>query len=185
MVNQTVEHFIKNGIDYYAAARFAARAQLMPVCGNIYHHAVEMLLKGNLAQTQSLEQLKRISHRLPQLWDAYKATLPTVDLARFDQVVSLLDAFEEIRYPNKIIKHGAQIALTWDAPPGGMAGKTLGDPTPAYNLVVKEIDRLVAAIIRNGPMNPAFLASRLEPHAFSEVTYDNPATASGCWLSST
>jgi hypothetical protein len=25
-------------------------AQCMPVCGNLFHHAVEMLLKGGLAQ---------------------------------------------------------------------------------------------------------------------------------------
>ncbi len=184
MLTNTVQHFIENGIDYYVAARFAARAQLRPVCGNIYHHAVEMLLKGHLAQTQSLEEIKRFSHKLPQLWDAYKASLPAATLAQFDQSIGLLDAFEDIRYPDEIVKHDAQIVLMWDAPAGGLAGISSSEPPPSYKLVVKDLDRLVAALVGNGPINPKFLVSRLKPHALSAVTHDNPATSSGYWLSS-
>jgi hypothetical protein len=38
--------FLQNGCHYYAAARFAMHAQCMPVCGILFHHTVEMLLKG-------------------------------------------------------------------------------------------------------------------------------------------
>jgi hypothetical protein len=42
--------FMETGSQYYTTARFAMHAQCMPVCGNLFHHAVEMLLKGGLAQ---------------------------------------------------------------------------------------------------------------------------------------
>jgi hypothetical protein len=42
--------FMETGGQYYTTARFAMHAQCMPVCGNLFHHAVEMLLKGGLAQ---------------------------------------------------------------------------------------------------------------------------------------
>ncbi len=184
MLTETVRHFIENGIDYYVAARFAARAQLMPVCGNIYHHAVEMLLKGHLAQTLSLQEIERFRHNLPQLLNSYKATLPAATLAQFDPLISQLQAFEEFRYPDDIIEHGAQIVLMWEAPPDGLADIPSSEPPPAYKLVVKDLDRLIAAVVGNGPMNPKFLASRLKPHALPAVTHDNPATSSGGWLSS-
>jgi len=42
--------FVGNACQYYAAARFAVHAGCIPVCGNLFHHAVEMLLKGGLAK---------------------------------------------------------------------------------------------------------------------------------------
>src|SRR5215467_9950881 len=42
--------FVKNACEYYATARFAMHAQCMPVCRNLFHHAVEMLLKRGLAR---------------------------------------------------------------------------------------------------------------------------------------
>jgi hypothetical protein len=42
--------FVSSGCEYYATARFAMHAQRSLVCGNLFHHAVEMLLKGGLAK---------------------------------------------------------------------------------------------------------------------------------------
>src|SRR5262245_44956139 len=41
-------YLMGNGSQYYTMARFAAHAQRMPVGGNLFHHAIEMLLKGGL-----------------------------------------------------------------------------------------------------------------------------------------
>jgi hypothetical protein len=38
--------FVQHASQYYATARFAMHAQCMPVCGILFHHTVEMLLKG-------------------------------------------------------------------------------------------------------------------------------------------
>ena len=47
-------YLMANGSQYYTTARFAMHSQCMPVCGNLFHHAVEMLLKGALAQKRLL-----------------------------------------------------------------------------------------------------------------------------------
>jgi hypothetical protein len=44
--------FVGNACQYYVAARFLVHAQCIPVCGNLFHHAVEMLLKGGLAKKE-------------------------------------------------------------------------------------------------------------------------------------
>ena len=33
--------FMETGSQYYTTARFAMHAQCMPVCGNLFHHAVD------------------------------------------------------------------------------------------------------------------------------------------------
>jgi len=38
--------FVSKGCEYYAVARFAMHAQRTWVCGNLFHHAIETLLKS-------------------------------------------------------------------------------------------------------------------------------------------
>ena len=47
-------------------------AQCMPVCGNLFHHTVEMILKGGLARKRKLSDLKDMGHKLKVLWQAYR-----------------------------------------------------------------------------------------------------------------
>jgi len=41
-------NFFGFGFQYYLAGRYAVAAQLLPVAANLLHHAIEMLLKGEL-----------------------------------------------------------------------------------------------------------------------------------------
>jgi HEPN domain-containing protein len=47
------ELFMSRACQYYVTARFAMHAQCLPVCANLFHHAVEMFLKGGLARNTS------------------------------------------------------------------------------------------------------------------------------------
>jgi hypothetical protein len=40
--------YFRYATDYYVAARFAFFARSMPTAGNLFHHAVELYLKGSL-----------------------------------------------------------------------------------------------------------------------------------------
>lgn len=53
---------------YYTAARYSARAALTPVCGNLFHHAIELYVKGALREHVSTEEMKDLGHRLNNLW---------------------------------------------------------------------------------------------------------------------
>src|ERR1700694_886065 len=95
------EEFLKLGVQYYVAARSAAWAGLLPVCGNLYHHALEMFLKAGLSRKHLLSELRsnKFGHKLINTWDAFKADFPSPALAQFDMTISDIDDFEDIRYP--------------------------------------------------------------------------------------
>ena len=54
-------NFYRFGFQYYVAGRFAVIAQFSPVAANLLHHAIEMLLKGELAY---LDEKQRSPHSL-------------------------------------------------------------------------------------------------------------------------
>jgi hypothetical protein len=72
------EELMKLGVQYYVAARSAALvgATLMPVCGNLYHHALEMFLKAPAPQNER--------PRPVPIWDAFKAEFPSTALLQFN-----------------------------------------------------------------------------------------------------
>jgi hypothetical protein len=107
-------HFLRLGMQYYVAARSAAIAGLIPVCGNLFHHTIEMFLKASLSQTKSLKELKDLKHGLKPLWHAFKAEFSTAKLEEFDKLIEELDAFERIRYPDNVISDGAAMHLGWE-----------------------------------------------------------------------
>ena len=104
---EAYHRFFDLGVQYYVIARFSAIAQLVPVSGNQYHHAVEMLLKAQLARTVSLKVLKqKCSHGLKRAWKDFKKLFPAEDLSPFDGLIRELDHFERIRYPDNVLNEG-------------------------------------------------------------------------------
>jgi hypothetical protein len=118
-------HFYAIGLQYHAAARFAAVSALMPVSGNLFHHALEMILKGKLTHTLSLDRLKKCGHDLRKVWRRFKRMLPTEQLSPFDDLIAKLDQFETLRYPDDLLKRGAQISV------GFVAGNLMAATSPA------------------------------------------------------
>jgi len=171
------EEFMKLGVQYYVAARSAVMAQLLPVCGNLYHHSLEMFLKAGLSREISLDDLKnprKFGHDLCKLWPAFKAQFATAgELDEFDATVTKLQQFEDIRYPDKILALGAQMLVDWTAP--SMAHLSSSSP-PLYHLHVNDLDRLVAKLFVVSSRNPLFFTSLLAalPHAREIITRDNP-----------
>jgi hypothetical protein len=174
-------HFLRLGVQYYTAARSAVLAQLsIDVSGNLYHHATEMLLKARLSQKRSLEELSRppFGHKLYALWNAFKAEFPTVGLDQFDDTIATLDRFERLRYPDAIIKEGAEMIVMWE-PISSTYGPEITPPS-RYQIIVTEIDRLVARIFEVSSRNPAFFTGRMNEYAREAITRDNPAC--GSWF---
>jgi hypothetical protein len=113
-------------------------AQCLPVCANLFHHAVEMFLKGGLARKHKLSDLKDMGHDLKKLWNAYKAEFTNSTLKRHDKTISGRNKFEDIRY-NGVI-------AAWSGPPGEVTAYG-GIKTPKqYKLVVARSLRRAAYI---------------------------------------
>src|SRR5580704_2332833 len=75
-------------------------------------------VKGGLARRRELSDLKDMGHKLKVLWRAYKADFPDPALKRHDKTISGLDKFEDIRYPDAILKHGMGATAEWSGPAG-------------------------------------------------------------------
>jgi len=153
------QEFFKTAGQYYVAGRYAAFAGFIPVVGNLSHHAVEMFLKGGLSKNGfSLTDLKKLSHNLPNIWTKFKTSFNTPALNKFDNAISSLHGFDDIRYPDLIVEKGmlAAINITKQAPLINTSG-----PEPTYELCVQDIDALVAQIFATASANPdAFLSRR-------------------------
>jgi len=148
--------FIETGLQYYTAARFAMEAKLLPVCGNLFHHAAEMVLKGGLSKTKSLEDVKRMGHNLDKVWSNFKMAFPIARAVEHDVTVAGLNAFEKIRYPDDMVNNGASVVAQY-AP---YFPKPMHHPGfVQYELVVDDIDGLIAdAMTASGASAKAFLS---------------------------
>jgi hypothetical protein len=156
--------FFSAATQYYVTGRYAVLAGQIPVAGNLLHHAIEMYRKGGLAKTMTLQQLKGLSHKLPDVWAAFKAQFADPALSSFDTLVSLLQAFEELRYPDSILAKGMLVNMGLTRVPNGGPSGT-ARPEPAYELYLEEIDALVGKIFEVVPVNPAFFLGGLPTKA--------------------
>jgi len=168
--------FLDLGFQYYTAGRLAFLTQLTPITGSLFHHAIEMQIKARLSQTHTLEELSRkpFGHRLFSLWDAFKAEFSDEELDEFDSVISLLDEFEELRYPDSILKNGASVMLQITAPVTAHLSNLGSIAVPEYTLVLNDIDRLFARILQVSSRNPLFFISPLNEFGCSALSQDNP-----------
>src|SRR5882724_4655376 len=168
--------FLTLGIQYYAAGRSAAWAGLMPVCGNLCHHAVEMLLKAGLSRKHSLAELKKnpFSHSLPYIWETFKNEFPSPDLAQFDSTITDLHGFVDIRYPDQVVTGGAQMLLDWGPPSFARAGTS---SPPLYKFDMHEVDRLVSKIFDVSSRVLKTFISRLKPDVQEMLARNNPVAA--------
>jgi hypothetical protein len=160
--------FLTFGMEYYVAARASVLAQQTIIPANLFHHAIENLLKAYLSRTRSLDQLKKqFGHVLPKTWAAFRNEVKDATLTQFDNTIEQLHAFEDIRYPDRILKDGATIVI------GGWASVSPAS-TPKYSISVDEVDRLVAAILKASSRNPTFFTNSMNGYARDALIRDNP-----------
>jgi hypothetical protein len=148
--DRTGHEFTSLAVQYYVAARSAAWVPLLPVVGNLYHHAVEMSLKAGLSRKCTLQELKGLGHKLITLWGAFKIHFPSPELPQFDATIADINEFEEIRYPDVVLKNGAQIRVDW----GERGALGIASSRDLYALYPTDVDRLIVAILRASSLNP-------------------------------
>jgi hypothetical protein len=147
-------HFVRHACQYYAAARFAMHAQCMPICGILFHHSVEMLLKAGLSRQRELSELEKIKHKLKVLWRHFKSDFHDPNLKQHDKTISGLDKFDAIRYPDDILRYGMGTTAQWRRPAAEVITYG-GIKTPRkYVIVVSEIDNLTADLFKTCSWNP-------------------------------
>jgi hypothetical protein len=169
--------FYKVALEYYVSGRAAVLCHSSLVAGNLFHHAIEMLLKGFLSKTIPLEDLKnpkKFGHNLPRLWTTFSGLFGTEDLAEFNSVIDELEKFETIRYPDKILEQGAHIGF------GFGRGKVLnilpGQTVPVYQTGVGDVDALFARLLPLCEVDPEVSFNSLSPFGWQVLTEKNAAS---------
>ncbi len=165
---------------YYVAGRFAARARLAPIYGNLLHHAVEMFLKFALAGVVSPQEMRnKYVHDIEKLWRRFKTKEADPALDRFDATIHALHKFEDLRYPDKIPHAAILLSITWKPSHAVQAsGTTLR--TPKYEVFISDVDRLVIEIMKRVPLDPRFFTDMVGRDGRGALRYQNPHAAR--WL---
>jgi len=163
--------YFRAATQYYIVGRFAAFPGFTPVCGNLFHHSIEMYLKGHLCKNFTTKQLKNWNHRLEKIWEVFKEQFSGADLDRFDETISDVDEFDIIRYPEKIIELGMISIVDFNR--SGFFGDVSAGPQPAYKIYVDEIDSLVRAIFEKARINPLFVKGGLGKEAITYLKKQN------------
>jgi hypothetical protein len=146
--SETSSYFYNKGVHYYVAARFSVLSRLRTISGNLFHHALEMLLKGKLAETYTLQQLKaKFNHRLVRIWEEFKLLFPKENLVAYDEMIANLGRFEDLRYPDVMIEKGGVVAIAWGGSKLPASSKSKEGGGQYYRFSMDEMDCLVAKII--------------------------------------
>ena len=169
--------FAQLAVQYYAAGRYAAISHLIPVLGSLLHHAVEMALKASLSDSKTLPQLKELGHDLRKIWAQFKLLHPSAATAPFDTVVTGLQKFEELRYPDSVLERGAAMEFVLFKEHVGTTRNSTPS-VPRYALVLEEIDKLETFIFRTADINPLFFTGAMSEEAKRYLMQENREASS-------
>ncbi|MDD2943916.1 MAG: hypothetical protein PHC51_13245 [bacterium] len=144
------------GCQYFALAAYCADRMYLPIAATLYHHAIEMLLKGFLAKSKTSDDLKGLGHNLKLLWHEFKALASTAELARYDTTIIQLNDIELLRYPDSIVDKGFVLKIGLGTPiPIDLPGT---EGLPQYLIDVSDVNAIATAIFKAGnvPVTPYF-----------------------------
>lgn len=155
--------FLELGCQYYAIARFCASQFYMPICATLFHHSIEMLIKGYLINLEDSAKLKKIGHNLVKLWSMFTTAYGDTGLTKFDKSIKDLDKVELLRYPNIMVDEGFVLNVRLGVPnPTRLPGL---ENHPEYFVNVSDLDEIAMAIFTACKINPK-LGFRNAPSEF-------------------
>ena len=94
------DHYFQWGLQYYIAGRFSWKAFFHPISGILFHHAIEMFLKGKLLDFYSPEELRhQFVHNLHKLWNEFKKKHKNQTLDKYDPIIQQLNKWDDTKYP--------------------------------------------------------------------------------------
>jgi hypothetical protein len=118
----------------------------------MFHHAIEMLIKGYLVRSHPSPDLKKAGHDLEKLWSMFKSVTGDKSLSRFDKSISDLDRVELLRYPDAMVDKGFVLNVRLGVPaPARLPGL---DSQPQYFVNVSDLDDIALSIFDTCKVNP-------------------------------
>lgn len=174
-------HAIEYGLQYYICGRIAICHRFTPISANTLHHAVELLLKACLAHDDPLDRIREYGrypnqggygHDLRLLWRDFKTRQRAPVPTEFDAIIDGLHAFEDIRYPERLIRDGAAISIGLFETKGPPILRNGQIPDDLYVLQLPQIDRLVGLLFAASGANPPAFLPEIENDKQAMIYYD-------------
>jgi hypothetical protein len=112
-----------------------------------------------------------LGHSLPKCWAAFKTQVNDPALSKFDDVISEIHKYEELRYLDENSK-GMQSTfdiVRWTPPTLSGIAQTV----PSYRLCLPDVDELVASIIAAASLNPEFYLRFMKAEANEYLRREN------------
>ncbi|MGF6508653.1 hypothetical protein [Paraburkholderia sp. 32] len=140
------------------ALRFALLCGQAPVSANLFHHAVEMYLKGApvrkmgpVSLDEARGQLRNLGHNMTRVWKRFKRVFPGASLDNSNGVVKNLHEFEKLRYPDpSVLDEGMEIQFA------RRSGEVVPDTLSRHEPCLEAVDALVQAVYNTACVNPTF-----------------------------
>ena len=159
--------FLSLGLEYFILARNSVFIGLQTICGVMYHHAFELLLKSHFEKDHTTQQLKDdFGHKLKKLWKEFKKKFHHENLSRFDELIVDIDRWEGIRYLD-FPKEISALAFTTHFNRDDMEKvkknmvKLRKNGQELYSFMFDDADELFSVILRLSPIKPEYAKSML------------------------
>ena len=144
--------YLELGSQYFVIARYCASISFGPIYATMFHHALEMLIKGCLIKSYSSQDLKRVGHNLSKLWSMLKSSTGTKTLTRYDKTINDLNKVELIRYPDAMAKQGFVLNVKLGIPEPSRISKK--NNQPQYFVNVSDLDDIALEVFNICKVNP-------------------------------
>jgi hypothetical protein len=172
------DQFLNLSFEYYLTGRQAAMARLV-AAANLFHHAIELLMKYQLvkdvpnegqATCQQKLRSRQYGHKLRALWPEFKSASGDSTLAQFNQVVSDLDRWEDIRYGGFPL--GLTIRMEFSDRKVPPVQQIAGQTEDVYTLSLEQIDELYTAMLSASSVMPEYLTDLYLKRPENRAMYD-------------
>lgn len=167
------EIFHRSAFEFYVAARASHTCQHSLVTGHLIHHAVVLLLKGELSKKVSLEKLwDQCGNDIPKLWTAFKSRFPDEDFSEFETLISMVGRSSSLEQSDIILEHGNRVHLGWGR------GKTYVWKTPKcrnpeYQIGMGDVDALFGRLVPLCRIDPRQCMFYLSNQGRTKLKYRN------------
>ena len=157
--------YFSYAIQFYVAARFSVSNRFTPVVGELFHHAIELYLKGVLTRTMPYEDRMALKHRLNAIWREFKRATGAPGLERFDPTIRTLHRFSHLRYPDDPRARAARTYVLDFVDDPAPIPEADGTGRQFYHLAPNEIAELVRTIYHVAGVEPNAFHETLTPQA--------------------
>lgn len=118
----------------------------------MFHHALEMLIKGCLIKSYSSQDLKKVGHDLSKLWSMLKSSTGMKILTRYDKTINDINKVELLRYPDAMAEQGFILNIKLGIPKPSRISKK--NNQPQYFVNVSDLDDIALTIFNICKVNP-------------------------------